>query len=52
MVAFCPWSILVHYVRTRRNVWGVLLGLFWLAAVLMALFLVGLGMDWVAERLA
>jgi hypothetical protein len=52
VVAFHPLSILVHFVRTRRSVWGVVLGLFWTALVLAVLSLAVTALDWVAEALA
>jgi hypothetical protein len=52
VVAFQPWSILVHFVRTRRSVWGFVLGLLWTALVLAVISLVVSGVDWVAGVLA
>jgi hypothetical protein len=49
VVAFYPWSILVHFVRTRRSLWGLLLGLFWVAVVLGTLFLVSAGVEWLGD---
>lgn len=44
VVAFGPISLIVHFARTRRSLWGLLLGLGW-AALVMALsgFIAGLG---------
>ena len=36
VVVFAPLCILVHFVRTRRSFSGALLGLFWVALVLVA----------------
>jgi hypothetical protein len=52
VVAFQPWSILVHFVRTRRSAWGIVLGLFWTALVIVAMWLVVGALDWVADALA
>lgn len=49
VVAFHPWSILVHFVRTRRSVWGLVLGVFWTALVVVLSWLVVAGVDWVVE---
>lgn len=34
VVAFGPISLIVHFARTRRSLWGLLLGLVWAALVL------------------
>jgi hypothetical protein len=52
VVAFQPWSILVHFVRTRRSVWGLVLGVFWTVLVLVLIWLVVAGIDWVVEVFA
>jgi hypothetical protein len=39
VVAFGPISLIVHFARTRRTLWGLLLGLVW-AALVMALSLI------------
>lgn len=36
IVAFAPLCIFVHFVKTRRSLKGVLLGLLWTAAVVVA----------------
>jgi hypothetical protein len=36
VVVFGPVCLPVHFVRTRRTVWGLLLGLFWAAVVTVA----------------
>jgi hypothetical protein len=38
VVAFGPLSVPIHFIRTRRSAWGILLGLWWLgwAVVLIA----------------
>ena len=41
VVAFGPFSIPVHFTRTRRSILGFLLGCLWMAGVLVALDLVG-----------
>ena len=37
VVAFGPLSIPVHFIRTRRSVGGIALGLLWLVATVVAL---------------
>lgn len=39
VVAFGPLSLLVHFARTRRSLWGALLGLFWMAVVIVTSWL-------------
>ncbi|HVU02641.1 MAG TPA: hypothetical protein VHE30_12855 [Polyangiaceae bacterium] len=41
VVAFGPLCIPVHFARTRRSVPGFLLGVFWMALVIVALSLSG-----------
>ncbi|MBI5535133.1 MAG: hypothetical protein HY898_20570 [Deltaproteobacteria bacterium] len=38
--AFSPWCIVAHFWVTRRSVRGVLLGLLWLAILLVAIVLI------------
>jgi hypothetical protein len=40
VVAFGPLCIPVHFVRTRRSMWGGVQGVLWLCGVLLALSLV------------
>ncbi|HEX4340143.1 MAG TPA: hypothetical protein VH062_29750 [Polyangiaceae bacterium] len=47
IIVFWPLCIPVHFVRTRRTVWGLVVGLAWMALALVAIFLVTLGLDWV-----
>jgi hypothetical protein len=46
IVAFGPLCIPVHFVRTRRSFWGLILGLFWMAAAVLAILLPIAGLEW------
>jgi hypothetical protein len=46
---FGPLCIPVHFVRTRRSIVGLLIGVLWMVAVLVALWLFGEGIDWVSQ---
>ena len=46
IVAFGPLCIPVHFVRTRRSFWGLILGLFWMAAAILAILLPIAGVEW------
>ncbi len=50
VVGFGPLSILVHFIRTRRNLWGAVLGLLWAAGVVVALGVAGQVLETVLER--
>jgi hypothetical protein len=49
VVVFGPLCIPVHFVRTRRSIVGLLIGVLWMVAVLVALWLFGEGIDWVSQ---
>jgi purine-cytosine permease-like protein len=51
VVAFGPLCIPVHFVRTRRNLIGVLLGLLWTAIVLATLAGIGTALEALGEPL-
>jgi hypothetical protein len=51
-VAFGPFCIPVHFVRTRRSLLGLVTGLSWMALVLAVILLVSEGVSWIMERLS
>jgi hypothetical protein len=51
MMGVHPLCVLIHFVRTRRSPWGVLLGLGWLAVVVMGALGSELAMDATIELL-
>jgi hypothetical protein len=52
IVAFGPFCIPVHFVRTRRSLLGLVTGLSWMALVLAVILLVSEGVSWIMERLS
>ncbi len=49
IVAFGPLCLPFHFTKTRRSVWGLMLGLFWMAVAWAAIVLPVLGIDWSIE---
>jgi hypothetical protein len=45
IVAFGPLCIPVHFIKTRRSVWGLLLGVFWMAAAIFLIVLPSAGIE-------
>jgi hypothetical protein len=52
VVAFGPLCIPVHFIRTRRSLWGALLGVAWTAAVLAVTSLASWLLEFAAQALA
>ncbi len=51
LVGIHPLSVVIHFGRTRRSVWGVLLGLAWLAVVALCALAAELGATAAIEAL-
>lgn len=49
IVAFGPLCIPVHFIKARRSLWGVALGVLWLAAVWLAIVLLATGIEWLGQ---
>jgi hypothetical protein len=49
VVVFGPLCIPVHFVRTRRSFAGLVVGIAWMVAVMVALWLVGEAIGWLAS---
>jgi uncharacterized membrane protein len=49
VVMFGPLCIPVHFVRTRRSFAGLVVGIAWMIAVLVALWLVGEAIAWLSS---
>jgi uncharacterized membrane protein len=45
IVAFGPLCIPVHFIKTRRSFWGLLLGVFWMAAAIFLIVLPSAGIE-------
>ncbi|MCA9596851.1 MAG: hypothetical protein KC776_26225 [Myxococcales bacterium] len=45
VVVFGPLCIPFHFIKTRRSLWGVLLGAFWMIAALAVIAIVGAGLE-------
>jgi len=45
IVVFGPLCIPVHFIRTRRSLWGVLLGVLWMAAAVVAIAVPIVGLE-------
>lgn len=48
VVTFGPLSLLVHFTRTRRSLWGLLLGVGWATADVLATLLLSLALQTVS----
>ena len=49
VVVFGPFCIPVHFVRTRRSFVGLVIGVLWMLAVLVVLWLSAEGVAWVSS---
>jgi hypothetical protein len=45
VVCFGPLAVFVHFLRTRRGLLGLAVGLAWLAVTLVLLVLIGVGLE-------
>jgi hypothetical protein len=45
IVVFGPLCIPVHFIRTRRSLWGLILGVLWMAAAILAIALPSAGIE-------
>jgi hypothetical protein len=45
IVVFGPLCIPVHFIKTRRSLWGLILGVFWMAAAIAAIALPSAGIE-------
>ena len=45
IVAFGPLCIPIHFIKTRRSLWGLLLGVFWMAAAIVLIALPSAGIE-------
>jgi hypothetical protein len=48
---FSPLCLVVHFVRTRRSLWGVVLGIGWLAGAIVAIEALAQTADWLIRTL-
>lgn len=49
IVVFGPLSIPIHYLRTRRSVTGLMLGLLWFTVVVAIVIAAGVGLAFILE---
>ena len=45
IVVFGPLCIPVHFIKTRRSLWGLILGVLWMAAAIAAIALPSAGIE-------